>query len=188
MQSPRKLLLHIGSHKTGSTTLQRTLYANRSHWSNRVGAYSALHRMGKSIAAGNANAWINDRVAGGTIREGLAQQLGRVTGDVVVSSEGFSWLFTQQAVGKLGAGLSRLFSRVHIVVYIKRQDLMALSHYQQASKNKPAQRFYVPGNRGLPLYQEQLPGAVELSPATFPLGRGLRGAIPVDQDFRPRRR
>jgi len=153
MQSPRKLILHIGSQKTGSTTLQRTLYANQSHLLEQGWSLFCSTPAGKSTSRGNVNKWINDRVAGGSVRRGFAEQLNKLNGDVIASSEGFSWLSTHQAVDELGSELKRFFDQVRVFVYIKRQDLMVISHYQQGSKKSPAYRFYASGNRALPPYR-----------------------------------
>jgi hypothetical protein len=153
MQEQRKLVLHIGSHKTGSTTLQRTLFANRYHLLEQGWSLFCSTQDGEVSRRGNAGTWVSLQPGGGVVSPGFVDRLARSTGNVLVSSEGFSWLFGQSEVGQLGRQLQAHFDHIQVVAYIKRQDQMAVSHFQQASKNSPARKFYARGNRALPEYQ-----------------------------------
>jgi hypothetical protein len=133
----RRLWLHIGSHKTGTTTVQDTFLFNRSLLLQRGLAFvhgtaeSHLHQYLASIDPKSilpAGFALTDPAA-------FATHLARGPADVVfASSENFSFFFTQQAVDDLAAAVRPHFDDVRILAYIRRQDRHAISHHQEGAR------------------------------------------------------
>lgn len=137
----RRLLLHVGFNKTGSTSIQHFLAEsdeelNSGGWAyarsgdegrpNR-GHYRGLVRVGKRN--GNIEASLRfDRFMAAT-NESSEHNL-------VLSSEMLSWIRDLDQLGQLAAALDQQFSEVTIVVYVRRQDELAISHSQQAAKQR----------------------------------------------------
>lgn len=158
----KKLYLHIGSHKTGSTSIQFYLYKNKAQL-NRFGyRYYSCSPVGEIRKSCNPWVSITDelRFKGAKVKNkyNLADRLGQVDGNVILSAEHFSWIFDYNEINKLHSVLSELFDKIYIVVYIRRQDALAVSHLQQASKatNAPARKFYGDLTQALPEYKPYL--------------------------------
>ncbi|WP_395644816.1 hypothetical protein [Terricaulis sp.] len=124
----RRLFLHIGWSKTGTTAIQRTLEENRGRlaeagftYPGRERHHAALFRtLTRTLPGVNAA-----REAARTITEMRA-----APGDLIISSEGFA---------SLPAGLVRVFfalprTRVIVVAYVREQADRFASHYQQQVK------------------------------------------------------
>jgi len=113
----KKLYLHIGTGKTGSTSIQKYLEK-----------YSLLEKckfhfqydMNGATAIKNINAFI--------------ARMNKVDSTFALYSN--EWLCNANAefIQKLQLKLSKVFD-VHIIIYIRRQDRFMVSRYQQASKN-----------------------------------------------------
>ncbi len=147
-----RLLLHVGSTKTGSSALQATLYeqreallANGILYSKKGTAASAHHLL---AAALHPNAWAmhkadlpQDRTA--YFRETAAAIIeeARATGadTIVVSSEYFWYVFREAVYGELAAAFSDV--AIEIVAFLRRPDHWAVSSYLQAVKNGEARSF-----------------------------------------------
>jgi hypothetical protein len=160
MPRSRKLLIHIGSHKTGSTSIQATLYRNRNSLKDQGFVLFNRGPDGKERVSGNALTWIkfrpslNNRVEG-RFHRGLVKALDAAGNNVIISAETFSWVFSQKAVTALAEQLRLYFDDITIVAYLRRQDHQAVSQYQQSSKPGAivASRFYGSGCNALPPYQ-----------------------------------
>ena len=133
----RRLWLHIGSHKTGTTTVQDTFLFNKSLLQSRGLAFvhgtteSHLHQFVASIdpksllPSGYA---LNNPAA-------FAAHLARGPADEVFgSSENFSFFFTQKAIDDLAIALLAHFDDIRILAYIRRQDRHAISHHQEGAR------------------------------------------------------
>jgi hypothetical protein len=160
MASSRKLIIHIGSHKTGSTSIQKALVLNQACLEAQGFALFNQGPNGETRASGNALTWIKFRLSQksrveGVFHQGLAEALAAAGDNVIVSAETFSWVFGQNAINKLAAELHKHFENISIVAFLRRQDRQAVSQYQQASKPGAivASRFYGRGSAALPLYQ-----------------------------------
>ncbi len=139
---PRHLWLHIGLPKTGTTAIQRMLAARRL----------ALQRMGICVpvsAGGAVPAFLhrvavnpgNARVAAfaAALRAEIAA-LPAGTDRVILSAEQCSLaLRSRDAIAKLHAMLSPLFSTVTVMVYLRRQDAHAVSLYGQGLRRGSVQ-------------------------------------------------
>ncbi|MEO1952774.1 glycosyltransferase [Thioclava sp.] len=128
-----RLIIHIGSTKTGSTVLQHTLEDHRPTllrqgiWYPEVGLFWQKNRPHKQ--AGHAG-FIAEAISGGSklrdhLLQGLAAMEGRIH-TIVLSSEAFF-------LSANAAKIARLFHDfdVEMVVYLRRQDEWANSQYAE---------------------------------------------------------
>ncbi len=131
------LSLHIGSHKTGTSTVQETFKANEGRLLKRGMAFAHiqpwphLHNFLDYVTPGQI---VPDgfRVVDPTR---LAQFLAAYPADHVFgSSENFSFMFHQAPIDALADALRKVFDQVKIVVYLRRQDRHAVSHHQEGAK------------------------------------------------------
>jgi len=148
-----RLVLHIGSTKTGSSALQATLYARRQTlleeaktlYPDRGIASSAHHLLAASIHPGawrmhvtelpeDRDAYFADTAA--AIREDVA-----ATGadTLILSSEYFWGSFPPALYKTFGAAFGD-FS-IEVVAFLRRQDEWAISSYLQAVKNGEKRSF-----------------------------------------------
>lgn len=150
----QELILHIGAHKTGTSTIQNWIYNHRNF----------LEKGGITpffVSPGNNDVQINQsyyfdhsKIEQGKvfIKDSLLPNLKKCRANrVVMSSECFSWILEKEVLDRFKRGLDEQFSSVKILIYIRRQDRQALSHYQQRAKSWEAEgRFFSGDNRSLP--------------------------------------
>jgi len=134
----KKLVLHIGCHKTGTTSIQAALFHNRKALEKQ--GYSLFYKSAKGIASqdGHPAFWtipFDDPARGVFIRADLAKALSCLPGNVIMSQENFSWVVEKIELEKFRKNLSMHFNDIKIIAYIRRQDMQMVSHHQQASKN-----------------------------------------------------
>nr|VFJ69647.1 MAG: hypothetical protein BECKFW1821C_GA0114237_101935 [Candidatus Kentron sp. FW] len=147
----RTLTLHVGHHKTGTSTIQAFLYANRTKLARMgldfptrgiyyrppgmVENLSGGHRFFAFAVTGTTPVWLDGgvRIPGGesSIRA-LRQHLASHAGDVLLSSEHF---FTKIAPDELRGFFDGLGFRIRILLYLRRQDLLLESLFNQNVKN-----------------------------------------------------
>lgn len=65
----------------------------------------------------------------------LMKRLSEQPGNVIMSAENFSWIFSQEEIDNLEKQSRLYFDEVKIIVYLRRQDRQIISHHQQASKS-----------------------------------------------------
>jgi hypothetical protein len=132
------LVLHIGSEKTGTTYLQHMLYANASLLRRKYGvlyptdATLCQQRAHHPIAAAFLPSERCDFVAPSSrqpatlVMEHLNRSIANTHSDcVVLSAEHMSSRFDREAISELAGHLAP--HSVHVVLYVRRQDEMALS-------------------------------------------------------------
>lgn len=133
----RQLILHIGSHKTGTTAIQTWAHANK----DRLAAQG--WRDLSTEAQANAHAFVGfderDAVfpAGYSLREPLhfADCLRKIDAErVLVSSENFAFFFDDDAIEKLAKTVKPLFDDIIILCYLRRQDRHAVSHHMEGAR------------------------------------------------------
>lgn len=129
----RKLTLHIGSHKTGSTSLQKSLEKNvlilnkhgyscaSSDTTGRKDSY-VLYSKKPFLARFNFNA----------IEAELSQAI--YGNDLIISSEHFFLVQEEAQFQKLNELAKKYFDGIDVLLYLRRQDELALSFKAQASK------------------------------------------------------
>ncbi|RLA49709.1 MAG: hypothetical protein DRR42_15150 [Gammaproteobacteria bacterium] len=167
-KSKRTLYLHIGCHKTGSTSIQRALVLHKSYL--LANGFSLFHTTpeGKLRAIGNVHPWI-DFKEGENIKNHIVDDffpsLEALEGDVVVTSEKFFYLYDEQDISSLIQKLRKSFDVIKIIVYIRRQDKLAISHHQQGSRRKAvaATKLYGSSSTALPVYDKALDQYLDLN-------------------------
>ncbi|MEL6768256.1 MAG: hypothetical protein AAFP17_13825 [Pseudomonadota bacterium] len=138
--------IHIGAEKTGTTSIQESLHANRArlaaagiawpeflgHRNHKLLAAAALPADSEDAAmAGNAFAGVP--AAHAAHRSEVAERLATLAAhhrEVILSSEDLQRL-PRAAVETLGALLRPAFARFRVVVFLLRQDILALRRRAQ---------------------------------------------------------
>ncbi len=122
MTGGRQLLLHLGSHKTGSTSIQRALFLNKSLLRSQNVSLFYFDLDGSERKNGNALPWVNFERDGrieGSVHPELAAKLGEMPGDVLMSAEHFSWIFDPEIIRSFHLQLKQYFDRVRLIVYLR---------------------------------------------------------------------
>ncbi|MGI3171699.1 hypothetical protein ACRARG_21360 [Pseudooceanicola sp. C21-150M6] len=133
---PKKLLLHIGCHKTGTTAIQRACMLNRD----------ALRDKGWSFALGPRNVANWGNIFGFPMTpegvqfritpngyERLGEGLDGLEGNVILSAEDLFFL-EEEEIGQLAKWLAPRFDEIEICAYLRRQDELAVSQKAQGAK------------------------------------------------------
>ncbi|MEM6580398.1 MAG: hypothetical protein AAF699_03955 [Pseudomonadota bacterium] len=143
----RKFILHIGSHKTGTSSIQAALYENRHHLEQNGLSLFFESDDGEDREDGHPGGWTRpfpDPIHGATISAMLADKIATLPGDVIMCLENFSWVFSPKELTRFQGELRKHFDEIQIIVYLRRQDQLMVSHHQQASKEwrfMPARLF-----------------------------------------------
>lgn len=153
----RRLTLHIGSHKTGTTTLQSTFLRNEARLKQKGltfvhGRKSTVHEF---LGALNPPQFLP---AGFKLRDvdEFRQLLQSAEGDeLFASSENFSFFFHPDPIADLAAAIRPLVDEVRILVYLRRQDRQMVSHHQEAAKPHRAPAGHLWGHEPTPLPKPQ---------------------------------
>ncbi|MEM8626175.1 MAG: hypothetical protein AAGG47_22025 [Pseudomonadota bacterium] len=139
-------ILHIGAEKTGTTSIQESLFLNRGLLAARgIGWPGFLGERNHKLLAAAAlahdspdaamigNAFHGDRAAHATFRKGAMADLSALAtahDAIIVSSEDLQRL-PAAAVWRLGDLLAPHFSRFQVVMFAPRQDVLALRRRAQ---------------------------------------------------------
>ena len=139
----RRLFLHIGAHKTGTTALQLNLQQNRV----LLGMCGATYVSAPTVA--HLHQYLGHIAFGSLLPAGFAvldpeEMMARVAAAdrdmVVASSENFSFFFQKRAIEALEQMLRPHFDVITVVSYLRRQDRHAISHHQEGAKpHRPAE-------------------------------------------------
>ncbi len=152
-----ELILHIGSHKTGTSSIQHFLAAQREALAREDVAYLLPDRDGRHSA-------FNLIRTSGEL-EGFRARVHRARADRllqpratrnIVSTEMFFWLSDPEEVATLAELIRPRFDRITVLAYLRRQDLLAVSHRNQVMTGSPAQQFYGLRTHPLPEYRPHL--------------------------------
>ena len=130
-----KVVLHIGTHKTGSSAIQHVLSENRQRLSRHGYLYP---KTGSGQRGHHDIAWAirsatggrTPRTAGNGVLDRLREQVeGSKHHTTIISSEEFEFANRPEHL----ALIKRLFGKaeVKVVVYLRRQDKLLLSEYNQ---------------------------------------------------------
>jgi len=156
----KKLTLHIGHHKTGTSSIQQVLFDNKEALAADGISYFCQRPNGKSFP--RAKGWLyrnrKSKQFEFKINPTFAKELGKLNGDVLVSTESFSNIYEEAKLLKFKKSLDSYFGEYEVICYIRRQDLHAISHHQQGSKKlgSPATHIYASRPRALPQYNDSL--------------------------------
>ena len=190
------LYLHIGLEKTGTTSIQAFLHANRKELLARAGLWtpqSLGHQNHKLLAAYGFDAGSRDISVTGAgigpthedmaayrsaLRERLLNDAERGAGGPgVISSEDLSRLYQPSEVARIVDLLGELTDDLRVIVFVRRQDLLASSRYyslvlgggteQAVFPQKPGGAPYYDYNRTLGNWIDAL-GADRITLVRFP--------------------
>jgi hypothetical protein len=153
---PRDVVLHIGTGKTGTSSIQVLLHRNRE----RLAGHGVLYprspgrtrhaRLSLSVrpeeTLSELPAWRRlDPISPQAFRRKFRRRLFREVDQsglplVVFSDEGL-YALPDEAMRNLARLVERLASRLRVVVYLRRQDDHLVSHYQQSVRRGETLRF-----------------------------------------------
>ena len=152
----RTLYLHIGSHKTGTTSIQKYLAANVALLADR-GVHYPVGSNGLKIGIVGGIDLTGDEDEGPKAGKKRAQSVvdNILSSDapvVIGSTESFSYLFEAPQIQIYHDLLDRHFSTIKIISYLRRQDQFAISHHQEGANPqvKPAAKLYGHSPTALP--------------------------------------
>lgn len=150
----RRLFIHIGSHKTGTTTLQVALRKAQSE--RRLGPWTYVHP--DSAASFNSLVHVGGRGARmrARIKLELLDRLLPATGDCVISTEMLFWVDDPAQIQALADHLRPRFDEIRVIAYLRRQDALALSHRKQVLMGATACNFYGVQLKAMPDYQPHM--------------------------------
>lgn len=157
----KKLIIHIGSHKTGTTSIQRSLYASSAELEQEGVCLFRKSVKGGLTKSGNAGAWFLFDAGSDknfmSFKPGFAKALSSDCDTVIVSAESFSWFFDKNKLVKFKRQLDRYFDEIIIIAYIRRQDKHIVSHHQQGAQpsGRLARNFYGSSPVPIPEYQDK---------------------------------
>lgn len=150
-----KLILHIGSHKTGTTSIQNALRNwqeshDRPQNASFVDIQKGPLRIGRIRGEG---ADFKATIKPNAFQKALAQG-SELT---IMSTEFFSWLIHgDQEVRATKQLIDQHFDDVKIVVYLRRQDLAANAHQNQVRLLHPAANAFGIKLAALPEWSDNL--------------------------------
>lgn len=147
-----QLILHIGSHKTGTTAVQfscgngvTAADGGEAHYLNIRPAGIRIVRINGAGADFSAN-----------IKPGAAERALRPVNDTAIhiaSDEDLFWIDQPESVLALAGMLRERFRETRIICYLRRQDQVALAHRKQVIEGMPAMWFYGINEAPLPDFQ-----------------------------------
>jgi hypothetical protein len=148
--SMRRLMLHIGSHKTGTTTLQSSLRS--ACRKKKLGEWSYSHasdtiNMNNVVAIKGDGADMRWRVRVSVLESQLP-----MTGNCIISGERLFWMDSKKEISSLANTLKAHFDEINVVAYLRRQDSLALSFRKTAVTMRPAGRFFGHSANAFPEY------------------------------------
>lgn len=122
------LYLHVGSHKTGTSAIQKFLDLNSSHLKEKF-----------SLEYFKPNPWPipfkKDKVPSVSVNtEGFFRLEDSECSSVVVSHENYSWITSKKDIEKIYSSLKKVAKNVYVVIYVRRQDRLAISQKQEGTK------------------------------------------------------
>jgi hypothetical protein len=149
LDRPVDLVIHLGSGKTGTTSIQRFLQGNRSRLAEhgylfpRSPGSSRHMRFGLMIRPDaeltSSRAWrLGDYPSPATfrrqVRRRLFREINRSGLSRVILSDEALYLVSDDALSRLKRFTDRVAGQVRLVVYLRRQDDHLISRYQQGVK------------------------------------------------------
>lgn len=140
--APGTVLLHIGPHKTGTTTVQAAFHQNRAAAAGQGVLYPGRtgHPMIGAMAAATGKALATNTLEGGRAQwQGILDEVHAAPGSrAVVSSEFLSEAPADRIAGIVD-GLGR--DRVQVVITLRPLVRILASQWQQYMQNRPALNY-----------------------------------------------
>ncbi|SIS97303.1 hypothetical protein [Paracoccus saliphilus] len=151
----RTLFLHIGSHKTGTTSLQHALrrYLAKDSDTTFIDLRKPSSKLVRSRGKRRAFQAQIDLERAETIFADAVSLASLNTKKFICSDEDFFWLNDPVTVAKFAAIIERYFTRIYIICYLRRQDQLAFAHRKQVIEGHAAARFYGANVTALPRYR-----------------------------------
>jgi hypothetical protein len=131
-----EIFLHVGLHKTATSALQQRLRRNRESLSRNgffypdPGQFDAHHELASLLRVDDEASLINPAGEDQFFKGIAACKLEAFGRNVILSSEIFSQNVSRSAIPML----SRLFDKVSVVLYLRRQDTLLESVHNQMLK------------------------------------------------------
>lgn len=129
----RTLFLHIGFHKTGSSSIQLSLQNNKEQLLEYSWEFLSDHKSGNSsgcISVHDKYTWIEYK-----IKPSFYELIDQSTQDnVIISAEHLSFITDENEIEKLYQYLSSRFDKIVVISFLRRQDKLAKSFKDQAAK------------------------------------------------------
>lgn len=142
----KKIFLHIGSHKTGTSSIQQFLKRNQKRLKNHQSIYyfNFKSRPFEFCRKDHMNQFLWFQV-------NRLEELQDIAEDyVIISNEDFSWINLEEDIKQLALKLYQYANEVEVIVYLRRQEALAISHKQQGAKGGQAMIAYGHEPQALP--------------------------------------
>ena len=138
------LFLHIGSHKTGTTSIQAACMSAMPRTGQGGAQYIDIRHSGTNLMRysgrlENFHARIELEIAEKVFRP---QEDKTAAPRAIASDEDLFWISDSAQIQEFAAMLKQRYEAITIICYLRRQDLLALSHRKQVTERGPAVRFY----------------------------------------------
>jgi len=144
----KRLVLHIGNHKTGTTSIQKSLSVYRDELNSAgysVFSYDTNLRFTPNSGACHSIVNYTGKFIGrAEFNWQLVDLLCKSDKSTIVSTENLSWVFNGEQIEKFFQKIKKSFDDIRVIVYLRRQDRHVISHIQESSKSiaKPASVFF----------------------------------------------
>lgn len=152
-----RIYLHIGTHKTGTTSIQQFLTRNRHLLAQQGYCYPVTKSGADAFVhhtfTASLDTYLAARKQGSELADSEFLRVARDSGlkRLVLSSENLSWVSQPEEIIRLYTVLSKLAEDVRVICCIRRQDRAAVSHHQQGVGNGGyAYRYYGGGANPFP--------------------------------------
>lgn len=135
----KKLVVHAGSHKTGSTSIQLSLKDIEDQLKRKKIKLFDIDPNGSVNPYGHCNHWVRHYGSGtefdAEVLPELRNELKCIDADTVIfSAEHLFWINSIENIKSFHNLIHDLFDEITIIFYLRRQDKLLLSHHQQGSK------------------------------------------------------
>lgn len=150
------LFLHIGSHKTGTTSIQQACRLHLSP-SGNVGYFNIRPSGTRIVHSEGVQSQFKASIDLETAERVFRPDEKKRFSSFIASDEELFWIQDPENIFSFSQILKDRFSEVTVICYLRRQDLLAVSHRKQVmAGGMPASRFYGITATPLPEYQEHL--------------------------------
>lgn len=140
----RELVIHIGSRKTGSTSIQAVLAAHADLAREHGVLVPVELGRGEHVHATRYGMGSDEHAAEiALFHDNVRDFLDGGGSTVIVSAESLAKLTVDQ-IPRAFAPIVDLFDRLRIVLYVRRQDIAAISHYSTRLTGKRAAPSFQP--------------------------------------------
>lgn len=148
----KKVILHIGVHKTGSSSIQESMFRARKNLAEQGISYFTKDMDGRERAL--PRKWINSTNFNNVFIENpklFNERISECSEErVFISIEDFSWFLKKEQFSSIKEAFKG--HDVTVIGYIRRQDRQIVSYMQEGSKSrhKPSIRYYGQTLKALP--------------------------------------